>query len=73
MPNITLRTTVTSLEVTGGGYNAVDVEIDGLDTDDVFHEVSVQDAIDAYGEDTVLDSIGEEAVREHFGIKEGTE
>lgn len=70
MSNITLRTTVCGIEVTGGGYNAVDVEIDGLDTDDVLKEMSPEDVISAMGADELLGEIGEEAAREYFGIKE---
>lgn len=73
MSNISLRTQVTSLEVTGGGYNAVDVELDGLDVDDCLKEIAMQDAIDYYGDDSLLDAIGEEAARKYWGIKDEDE
>lgn len=73
MSNITLRTKVTSVEVTGGGYNSVDIEIDGLDTDDVFSMVDVSEAISAYGQDSILDQIGRDEIIAYFGIEEAEE
>lgn len=69
MAYITLRAVVRSVEVTGGGYDGVDVEITDLDTDDVLSEITIKDAIDAYGESDLLEAIGQEAAMEYFGIK----
>lgn len=70
MSNIDVRTTVSRVEVTGGGYNTVDVEIENLDTDDVLKEMDISEVVETMGADELLDSIGEEAARKYWGIKD---
>lgn len=70
MSYITLRTSVTGIEVTGGGYNSVDLEIDGLDTDDVFKEAGAQEAVSYFGTEDLLEHMDEDEVRKYFGIEE---
>ena len=70
MSKLDLSLTAASAEVSGGNYNSINVELTGVDADDVMSALSVEDVVKYFGASDLLDEIGEQAARDHFGITE---
>lgn len=51
---------------------SVEVEVD-VDAEDVLHELDVEDVIEYYTQDTILDEIGKDKVMEYFDLTEKKE
>lgn len=49
------------------------VEIENVDETEILNCFSIQDVIDHFGEDEILDKIGADRVKEYFNLKDSEE
>lgn len=68
---------VTDLEFTAGevrvnplGTRTLSVEVDDVTVEDLLEQIDAKDAVEHYGDDTLLDLIGKQKAMEYFGLRE---
>lgn len=57
-----------SVEITPSGHRNVSLSID-CDLSDLLSDVTIEQMVNEKGYDELLDHIGEEAVKEYFGLE----
>lgn len=63
-----LRLIVERVEITGGGFNSIDVELEGVSESDLINAVSIQEIISERTDKEILDEIGIERCMEYFDL-----
>lgn len=58
------------VSITPNRGNLITVSLQEVDPSDLFDLFDAQEAIDHFGQKHILDQIGEDEVRKHFGIME---
>ena len=68
MSKVDLSVTASKVEVSPGNYKTMNVELSYVNDEELMSVLSVEDVVNYFGNKELLDEIGEEAVRLHFGI-----
>lgn len=58
------------IEIDGHDWRKINIEIIDTDLDDVMENIDVNDAINFYNKDVILDTIGIEYVKQYFELEE---
>lgn len=60
--------TASSITTNADNHKRVTVECSGVNGDDVLSQFSIKEIINYLGEEEILDTIGEKAVKDHFDL-----
>lgn len=70
MAKVDIDVEASSVEVSAGNYEKVNVRLIGAESSDVMNSLSIDDVVEHFGAKYLLDEIGEQEARNHFGITE---
>lgn len=70
MAKISFDLNCTNVAISPNGNTSVNLFMEGVDKEDLFDNIDIDDTISHYGYKKILDEIGEEEVRKYFNIPE---
>lgn len=61
---------ISSIEPRSYGQKGLEIEVNDMELDSLFDDLSISDAVEHFGEEELLEKIGRDKAIEYFGIEE---
>jgi hypothetical protein len=59
---------VKTVKSTGTNYRSTEVELEGVEKSELMDNLTIQDFIDHFGDDKILDTLGEDRCKDYFDL-----